>query len=253
MIHFDVITLFPQMFISPLGESILKRAQQNGLIKIGIHQLRDHTDDKHHVTDDTPYGGGAGMVMKVEPIVKSIEQLKRPGQTRVILMSPQGAMFSQGAAERLSACAHLILVCGRYEGVDERIQFFIDEELSIGDYILTGGELASLVIIDAVSRLVPGVVGDEESVREDTFSGWLLKHPQYTRPPDFRGLEVPGVLVSGDHEKIRCWRREESLKKTARRRPDLLKKAGLTDMDRAFLKNYIQIPCNNGDSDERTE
>jgi tRNA (guanine37-N1)-methyltransferase len=236
MIHFDVITLFPQMFISPLGESILKRAQQNGLIKIGIHQLRDHTDDKHHVTDDTPYGGGAGMVMKVEPIVKSIEQLKRPGQTRVILMSPQGAMFSQGAAERLSACAHLILVCGRYEGVDERIQFFIDEELSIGDYILTGGELASLVIIDAVSRLVPGVVGEPTSVEEDTFSGSLLKYPQYTKPRSFRGLEVPPVLLGGDHQKIYRWRRAEALKKTWHKRPDLLRQASLTEEDKKLLQ-----------------
>ena len=236
MIHFDIITLFPQMFISPLGESILKRAQQNGLIKIGIHQLRDHTDDKHHVTDDTPYGGGAGMVMKVEPIVKSIEQLKRPGQTRVILMSPQGAMFSQGAAERLSACAHLILVCGRYEGVDERIQFFIDEELSIGDYILTGGELASLVIIDAVSRLVPGVVGEPTSVVEDTFSGSLLKYPQYTKPRSFRGLEVPPVLLGGDHQKIYRWRRAEALKKTRHKRPDLLRQASLTEEDKKVLQ-----------------
>jgi tRNA (guanine37-N1)-methyltransferase len=236
MIHFDVITLFPQMFISPLGESILKRAQQNGLIKIGIHQLRDHTDDKHHVTDDTPYGGGAGMVMKVEPIVKSIEQLKRPGQTRVILMSPQGAMFSQGAAERLSAGSHLILVCGRYEGVDERIQFFIDEELSIGDYILTGGELASLVIIDAVSRLVPGVVGEPTSVKEDTFSGSLLKYPQYTKPRSFRGLEVPPVLLGGDHQKIYRWRRAEALKKTRHKRPDLLRQASLTEEDKKLLQ-----------------
>jgi tRNA (guanine37-N1)-methyltransferase len=176
------------------------------------------------------------MVMKVEPIVKSIEQLKRPGQTRVILMSPQGAMFSQGAAERLSACAHLILVCGRYEGVDERIQFFIDEELSIGDYILTGGELASLVIIDAVSRLVPGVVGEPTSVVEDTFSGSLLKYPQYTKPRSFRGLEVPPVLLGGDHQKIYRWRRAEALKKTWHKRPDLLRQVSLTEEDKKLLQ-----------------
>ena len=223
------------MFISPLGESILKRAQLNGLIRIDIHQLRDCTEDKHHITDDAPYGGGAGMVMKVEPLVKSIEKLKRPGQTRVILMSPQGAMFSHGVAGRLSACPHIILICGRYEGVDERVQFFIDEELSIGDYILTGGELPSLVIIDAVSRMVPGVVGEPASVVEDTFSGSLLKYPQYTKPRSFRGLEVPPVLLGGDHQKIYRWRRAEALKKTQARRPDLLRQAPLTEEDKKLL------------------
>ena len=235
MIHFDIITLFPQMFVSPLGESILKRAQQNGLIQIGIHQLRDCTDDKHHVTDDAPYGGGAGMVMKVAPIVTAIEQLRRPGQTRVILMSPQGAMFSQGVAGRLSTSSHLLLICGRYEGVDERVQFFIDEELSIGDYILTGGELASLVIKDAVSRLVPGVVGEPASVAEDTFSGSLLKYPQYTKPRNFRGLEVPPVLLGGDHQKVHAWRRAEALRKTCCKRPDLLQQAPLTEEDKKLL------------------
>jgi tRNA (guanine37-N1)-methyltransferase len=236
MIEFDIISLFPQMFISPLGESILKRAQQNGLIRVNIHQLRDYTTDKHHVTDDAPYGGGAGMVMKVEPIVKAIESLKRPGQSRVILMSPQGAMFSQGEAQRLSTGAHLILICGRYEGVDERVQFFIDEELSIGDYILSGGELASLVIVDAVARLVPGVVGEPASVEEDTFSAALLKYPQYTKPRSFCGLEVPPVLLSGDHKKIAAWRRAEALKKTRLKRPDLLQQAALTEADKKILR-----------------
>jgi tRNA (guanine37-N1)-methyltransferase len=235
MIEFDIISLFPQMLTSPLGESILKRAQQNGLIDIRVHQLRDYTDDKHHVTDDTPYGGGAGMVMKVEPIVKAIEDLKRPGETRVILMSPQGEMFSQEVAQRLSAFDHLVLICGRYEGVDERVQFFIDEELSIGDYILTGGELAALVIIDAVSRLVPGVVGEPASVVEDTFSGSLLKYPQYTKPRSFCGLEVPPVLLGGDHQKIYAWRRAEALKKTRQKRPDLLQRAALTEADKKIL------------------
>jgi len=236
MIEFDIITLFPQMFISPLGESILKRAQLNGLIRINVRQLRDYTDDKHHVTDDTPYGGGAGMVMKVGPIVKAIEDLKRPAQTRVILMSPQGGMFSQGVAQRLSACTHLVLICGRYEGVDERVQFFIDEELSIGDYILTGGEFAALVIIDAVSRLVPGVVGEPASVEEETFSGSLLKYPQYTKPRSFCGLEVPPVLLGGDHQKINAWRRAEALKKTRQKRPDLLQRAALTEADTKLLR-----------------
>jgi len=236
MIRFDVITLFPQIVVSPLGESILKRAQLGGLIKIDVHNVRSYAEDRHQVTDDTPFGGGAGMVMKVEPIAKAIEQLKQPAGTRVILMSPQGELFSQKVAERLSTCDHLILVCGRYEGVDERLQFFIDEELSIGDYILTGGELAALVVIDAVSRFVPGVVGERTSVLEDTFSCSLLKYPQYTRPRSFRGLEVPEILLSGDHEKIRRWRRVEALKKTAQKRPDLLAAAPLTEEDRDLLQ-----------------
>jgi tRNA (guanine37-N1)-methyltransferase len=236
MILFDVITLFPQIVASPLGESILKRAQLAGLIKIDVHNLRSYAEDRHQVTDDSPFGGGAGMVMKVEPIAKAIEQLKQPAGTRVILMSPQGVLFSQKVAERLSTCDHLILVCGRYEGVDERVQFFIDEELSIGDYILTGGELAALVVIDAVSRFVPGVVGEQTSVLEDTFSCSLLKYPQYTRPRSFRSLAVPEVLLSGDHEKIRRWRRLEALKKTAQKRPDLLEAAMLTEEDQRLLQ-----------------
>ena len=238
MIRFDIITLFPRIFDSPLQESLLKKAQDRGLVHIAVHDLRAWAEDRHHTADDTAYGGGAGMVMKVEPIVKALESVRLAGgRTRAVLLTPQGRQLTQDVAGELHRYEQLICVCGRYEGVDERVLSFVDDEISIGDYILSGGEMAAMVIVDAVSRLVPGVVGDEESVREDTFSGWLLKHPQYTRPPDFRGLEVPGVLLSGDHEKIRCWRRQESLKKTARRRPDLLEKAGLTDADRAFLKN----------------
>ena len=236
MIRFDVITLFPQIVVSPLGESILKRAQLAGLIKIDIHNLRNYAEGRHQVTDDTPFGGGAGMVMKVEPIAKAVEQLKQPAGTRVILMSPQGALFNHTIAERLSSCDHIILICGRYEGVDERVQFFIDEELSIGDYILTGGELAALVVIDAVSRFVPGVVGEPSSVFEDTFSCSLLKYPQYTKPRSFRELDVPEILLSGDHEKIRKWRRMEALKKTAQKRPDLLDAATLTEEDKNILQ-----------------
>ena len=236
MIRFDVLTLLPQIVVSPLGESILKRAQLAGLIQVDIHNLRNYAEGRHQVTDDTPFGGGAGMVMKVEPIAKAVEQLKQPADTRVILMSPQGALFNQQVAERLSLCAHIILICGRYEGVDERVQFFIDEELSIGDYILTGGELAALVVIDAVSRFVPGVVGEPASVFEDTFSGSLLKYPQYTKPRSFRELDVPEILLSGDHEKIRKWRRMEALKKTAQKRPDLLDAATLTEEDRIILR-----------------
>jgi len=242
------------MFDSPLQESLLKKAQDRGLIEIAVHDLRCWAEDRHHTADDTAYGGGAGMVMKVEPIVKAIESIRcDQKKTRSVLLTPQGRQFSQDVAVELQNYEQLVFVCGRYEGVDERVLSFVDDEISIGDYILSGGEMAAMVVLDAVSRLVPGVVGDEQSVREDTFSGWLLKYPQYTRPPDFRGLQVPGVLVSGDHEKIRCWRRQESLEKTARRRPDLLEKAGLTDKERAFLENYILIPCKNGDSDERTE
>jgi len=236
MIRFDVITLFPQIVVSPLGESILKRAQLAGLIKIDIHNLRNYAEGRHQVTDDTPFGGGAGMVMKVEPIAKAVEQLKQPAGTRVILMSPQGALFNHTIAEQLSSCDHIILICGRYEGVDERVQFFIDEELSIGDYILTGGELAALVVIDAVSRFVPGVVGEPSSVFEDTFSCSLLKYPQYTKPRSFRELDVPEILLSGDHEKIRKWRRMEALKKTAQKRPDLLDAATLTEEDKNILQ-----------------
>lgn len=254
MIRFDIITLFPRMFDSPLQESLLKKAQDRGLIEIRVHDLRSWAEDRHRTADDAPYGGGAGMVMKVDPIAKALASIRSSQKKmRAVLLTPQGRRFSQEVAAELQSYEQLVFVCGRYEGIDERVLCFVDDEISIGDYILSGGEMAAMVIVDAVSRLVPGVVGDEQSVLEDTFSGWLLKYPQYTRPPDFRGLAVPEVLLSGDHEKIRCWRRQESLEKTARRRPDLLEKAVLTDTERAFLKNRDLIPCKNGDSDERTE
>ena len=238
MVQFDIITLFPRIFDSALQESIVKRAQQNGLIQINIHNLRDYTADKHHTADDCPYGGGAGMVMKVEPIVKAIEDIKiRSEAARTILLSPQGKILNQEVSQRLSICKQILLVCGRYEGVDERVHAFVDEEISIGDYILTGGEFAALVVIDSVARLVPGVVGDSASVNEDTFSNWLLKYPQYTRPENFRGMEVPEVLISGNHAKIRMWRKTEALKKTLQRRPDLLTKAALSDEDIKLLHN----------------
>ena len=238
MIRFDIITLFPRMFDSPLQESLLKKAQERGLIEIAVHDLRTWAEDRHRTADDTAYGGGAGMVMKVEPIVRALESTRRaPETSRTVLLTPQGRPFSQDVASALCRFEQLVFVCGRYEGVDERVLSFVDDEISIGDFILSGGEIAALVVIDAVSRLVPGVVGDEASVREDTFSNWLLKYPQYTRPPSFRGLEVPEVLMSGDHEKIRRWRRQEALKKTLRRRPDLLEKAELSDNDTKFLKS----------------
>jgi tRNA (guanine37-N1)-methyltransferase len=238
MIRFDIITLFPRMFDSPLQESLLKKAQERGLIEIAVHDLRLWAEDRHRTADDTAYGGGAGMVMKVEPIAKALESTRRATETsRAVLLTPQGRPFSQDVAGELSGFEQLVFVCGRYEGVDERVLSFVDDEISIGDFILSGGEIAALVVIDAVSRLVPGVVGDEASVQEDTFSNWLLKYPQYTRPPSFRDLDVPDVLLSGDHEKIRRWRRQEALKKTFRRRPDLLKKAELSDTDTKFLKS----------------
>ena len=226
------------MFDSPLQESLLKKAQERGLIEIVVHDLRDWTQDRHRTADDTAYGGGAGMVMKVGPIVKAIESIRKvPATSRAVLLTPQGKPFSQDVAGEFSSYTQLVFVCGRYEGVDERVLSFVDDEVSIGDFILSGGEIAAMVVIDAVSRLVPGVVGDEASVREDTFSNGLLKYPQYTRPPSFRDLDVPEVLMSGDHEKIRRWRRQETLKKTLQRRPDLLEKAGLSDKDATFIKS----------------
>jgi len=240
MVQFDIITLFPRIFDSPLQESILKRAQQKQLLRIAVHNLRDYTDDKHHTADDTPYGGGAGMVMKIEPLVKAIEHIKQcSASARTVLLTPQGNLFNQETAQRLSTVSNSIIVCGRYEGIDERILSFVDEEVSIGDYVLTGGEAAALVVIDAVARLVPGVVGDRASVLEDTFANSLLKYPQYTRPCSFRGLDVPEVLMSGDHARITAWRRTEALKKTVRKRPDLLEGAGLSDSDRKVVEEHI--------------
>lgn len=226
MIKFAVITLFPGMFDSPLAHSILKRAREKKLIGVGFVDPRDFTNDKHRTVDDTPYGGGQGMVMKPEPLVAAIEDakknLKRP---RIILLSPQGKLFDQAQAARLSREEEIVLVCGRYEGVDERVKWFVDEELSVGDYTLSGGELPAMVVIDAVARLIPGVLGNAQSPEEDSFSNGLLEYPQYTRPEEFRGMRVPEVLISGDHEKIRRWRSETSIELTRARRPDLLTKA----------------------------
>ncbi|MCX8044439.1 MAG: tRNA (guanosine(37)-N1)-methyltransferase TrmD [Desulfobacterota bacterium] len=243
MIQFDVITLFPGMFLSPLQESILYKARQKGLVQIIVHDLRRFTYDKHNTADDKPYGGGPGMVMKVEPITTAVEHVRQTGiKTRVVLLSPQGVLFTQEAAQRLSTFQQIILVCGRYEGVDERVLNFVDEEISIGDYVLSGGELPAMVIIDTVARLVPGVVGDEASVHEDSFTNGLLKYPQYTRPATFRGLEVPEVLLSGDHERIKTWRRIEALRKTVIRRADLIERAwmSLTEQEKQFIATLRQ-------------
>ena len=219
----DILTLFPGMFRGPFDESIVRRAIESGLLQIDVHNIRDFAEGRHKVVDDYPYGGGAGMVMKPEPIFAAVESLRR-ANSRLVLMSAQGRTFDQAAAERLSHVDHLVLLCGHYEGVDERvIDHLVDEELSIGDYVLTGGELAAMVVCDAVVRLIPGVLGAEESAQEESFADGLLEYPQYTRPPDFRGWEVPEVLLSGNHAVIAAWRRAQSLLRTLRRRPELLK------------------------------
>jgi tRNA (guanine37-N1)-methyltransferase len=234
---FDILTIFPGMFVSPLGESLMKKALDKGLLQIRVHDLRDFTEDKHRMTDDYPYGGGVGMVMKVEPIVRALDAIKGGDpESRAVLLTPQGERFSQRLAREMSGHKHWILICGRYEGFDERIRSAADREISIGDYILAGGELPALVVIDAVARHIPGFLGDEQSAEEDSFGNGLLEYPQYTRPPVFRGLEVPEVLLSGDHARIARWRRKESLKRTARKRPDLLKQTNLTPEDLKMLK-----------------
>jgi tRNA (guanine37-N1)-methyltransferase len=233
MLKFTVITLFPQMFASTLGHSILKKAQEKSLISVRLVDLRDYTIDRHRTADDSPYGGGHGMVMKAEPLVAAIEEIRKNARTaRVILLSPKGRVFIQKDAARLACETEIVLVCGRYEGIDARIDSFIDEELSIGDYTLSGGEPAATVVIDAVSRLIPGVLGNENSAAEESFSDGLLEYPQYTRPEEFRGVKVPKVLLSGDHDRIKRWRREMSLRLTRERRPDLLAKASLTGEER---------------------
>lgn len=236
----EIITTIPQMIDAVTGESILGRARQRGLIEINAVNLRDYTHDKHRTTDDAPFGGGPGMVMKPEPVFEAVESLtaRVPGsKPRIILMTPQGRRFDQKMAAELARESHVIMICGRYEGVDERIrEHLATDEVSIGDYVLTGGELAALVIADAVSRLIPGVLGDETSPETDSFSSGLLEYPQYTRPVDFRGMNVPEVLVSGNHAKIAQWRREKSLERTFVRRPDLLDSALLTKEDKDFIR-----------------
>ena len=218
----DVLTLFPGMFPGPLDESIIKRACESSRLQLGVHDLRDYTHDRHRTVDDRPFGGGPGMLMKPEPLFEAVEAL-RGEKTRVILTSPAGRPFRQQIARELAAEEHLLLVCGSYEGFDERVrQGLADDELSIGDYVLTNGALPAMVIIDSVTRLLPGVLGDDESSQDESFSGCLLEYPQYTRPAEFRGMNVPEVLLSGDHAAIEKWRREQATVQTRQRRPDLL-------------------------------
>jgi len=221
--EFDILTLFPRIFEGPLDESILKRARANGLVQIRVHNLRDFTHDKHRVVDDKPYGGGPGMLMKPEPIFEAVEKLRR-NDSCVVLMTPQGAPFTQQRAREFSKRPHLVIICGHYEGVDERVrEALVDEEISIGDYVLTNGALAAAVFVDAVVRLLPGAIGHEQGAADDSFEGGMIEGPQYTRPPEFRGMKVPEVLVSGNHEQIAKWRAEQAKKRTQERRPDLLK------------------------------
>jgi len=228
-VRVDVITIFPEMFDGPMSSSILGSARERGLLDLHVHDLRRWTHDRHRTTDDAPYGGGPGMVMKPEPIFEAVEAVRAmdadPGL--VGFLTPSGLPFTQRFAQRLAKTARIVLVCGRYEGFDERVLSLADFQISIGDYVLTGGELAAMVVVDAVARLVPGVLGDEESSVDETFSDSLLEYPHYTRPAVYRGLEVPEVLRSGDHAAIARWRREQSVRKTARVRPDLLGNADL--------------------------
>ncbi len=234
---FDILTLFPEMFDSPLRGSILGKASERGLLQVRTHNIRDYAVDKHQMTDDRPFGGGEGMVMKPEPIVAALEALQGDGPSPwIVLLSPQGHLFQQNAAWRLSRLPRVILICGRYEGVDERVaEHFVNEEISIGDYVLSGGEVAAMVVVDAVARLLPGVLGNQASASAESFSEPLLEHPQYTRPQEFRTYRVPEILLSGNHLAIQQWRRGMALLRTRERRPDLFGRLQLTDSDRKLL------------------
>lgn len=235
----DVLTLFPNMFSGVFNESILKRAKEIGSVQYNVVNFREYANNKHNTVDDYPYGGGAGMVLKPEPIFNAVESIKEDTKStpRVILLCPQGERYTQKKAEELAKEAHLLFICGHYEGYDERIrEHLVTDEISIGDFVLTGGELGAMVVIDSVVRLLPGVLGNEESPVQDSFSTGLLEHPHYTRPAEFRGMKVPDVLLSGNHKLIDEWRRKQSLKRTYERRPDLLQSFNLTDQDKKWLE-----------------
>ena len=248
--QFEVFTLLPEVFPPYLESSILQRATQRGLLDVRLHNIRDWARDKHHTTDDMPYGGGGGMVMKPEPVFDAVEAILGPLETLrstpgaglpIILLTPQGRVFDHAVARELSAYPRLALICGRYEGFDERIrQGLATDEISIGDFVLTGGELPAMMIIDALTRLIPGVLGDPDGAEDDSHASGLLEYPHYTRPPVFRDMTVPDILLSGDHAKIAKWRREQSILRTLERRPDLLEKAELSEKDRNFLKKATQ-------------
>ncbi len=248
--HIDILTLFPEVFQGPFSAGIFHRAVDRGLVQVNIHDIRDFTHDKHRVVDDYAYGGGAGMVLKPEPVFEALESVKasiykeaKPKELPVILLTPQGRPFRQGIAQELAAHSHLILICGRYEGIDERVrQHLATDEISIGDYVLGGGELAAMVVTEAVVRLLPGVLGSEESAQDDSHTTGLLEYPHYTRPNTFRGWTVPDILLSGDHGQIEKWRREQSIRRTFERRPDLLESADLTPEERRLLDELRDEP-----------
>jgi len=243
MIRFDILSTFPEMFDSPFNCSLLKKAREKGLVEICLHNIRDYTEDRHRMTDDAPYGGGGGMLMKVEPVDKALRCIEADREKiPVILLTPQGQVFNQNIAEELSKYPRIVLICGHYEGVDERIRTRLaNREISIGDYVLTGGELSAMVLVDAVSRLTPGVLGNADSAALDSFSSGLLEYPQYTRPSEYRGWEVPEVLLSGNHKVINSWRRKEALRRTWLRRPDLIEKMVLSEEDHKFLNEVMQV------------
>ena len=238
MIRFDILSVFPGMFTSAFECSLLKKAQEKNLIEIQIHDIRHYAQDRHRVTDDAPYGGGGGMVMKVEPIDRALQDVAPDrDQALIVLLTPQGETFSQEIAEELATYPRIVLICGHYEGLDERVRAHLaDREISIGDYVLTGGELPAMIIVDAVARLVPGVLGNAMSARTDSFATGLLEYPQYTRPAEYRNWKVPDVLISGHHREIDKWRRRESLQRTLARRPDLLKQADLSADDLSMIE-----------------
>jgi tRNA (guanine37-N1)-methyltransferase len=241
--HFDILTLFPGLFAGVFEESILRRAREAGMLTIALHNIRDHAAGRHQVTDDTPYGGGGGMIMKAEPIVAAVEAVlgAELGRVPVIVLTPSGRSFTQAVARELSREPRLLLLCGRYEGIDERVHELLGtDEVSIGDYVLAGGEIPAMIIVEAVTRLIPGVLGEPSAPFEDSYAEGLLEYPHYTRPPEFRGLGVPPVLLSGHHAEIVRWRRQQSLRRTWLRRPDLLGQATLTAEDRDFLRQLEQ-------------
>ena len=239
--HIDVLTLFPEMFPGIFDLSIMKRAIDQNLVTIGLHNIRDYTHDKHHTADDYPYGGGAGMVLKPEPIFEAVESIEKKADTPIILLSPQGRLFTQSVAQELAQHSQLVLICGHYEGIDERVrEHLASDEISIGDYVLSGGELAAMVIIDSVFRLVPGVLGSEASPRDDSHVGGLLEYPHYTRPPEYRGWPVPEVLLSGNHAQISRWRREQAIRRTLEQRPELLAKAELSSEEERLVERLRQ-------------
>jgi tRNA (guanine37-N1)-methyltransferase len=240
-VHIDVLTLFPEMFEGIFDLGIMKRAIDQRLVSIGLHNIRDYTHDKHHTADDSPYGGGAGMVLKPEPIFEAVEAIDKKEGTPIILLSPQGRLFTQDVAQELAGHSQLVLICGHYEGVDERVrEHLASDEISIGDYVLSGGELAAMVVIDSVFRLVPGVLGSEASPLDDSHVGGLLEYPQYTRPPQYRGWPVPEVLLSGNHAQIKSWRREQSIRRTLEQRPELITRAELSSEEEHLVERLRQ-------------